>query len=195
MNIRVQRSETVLDNFHRLTFYGAEIKTNLLTETWTDSSERLCVLDSAGNTVDPRTRKQTQEPSQQGDSSSVPVRQQVQTHDRAEPHAHAGGHHGLVRGVVGHPLLLRVEEAVDDLRVGVQTAELAVEAVGDATWEMHHHVAVHLSRQPGETGEETQSERVWGSDGNKQQQTLLFQKKKKKSLNPCHELGRCLNSV
>lgn len=33
MNIRVQRSETVLDNFHRLTFYGAKIKTNLLTET------------------------------------------------------------------------------------------------------------------------------------------------------------------
>lgn len=38
MNIRVQRSETVLDNFHRLTFYGAKIKTNLLTETWTDSA-------------------------------------------------------------------------------------------------------------------------------------------------------------
>lgn len=64
-----------------------------------------------------------------------------------------GGHHALVRRVVGHPLLLRVAEAVDDLRVGVQAAELPVEAVGDATREVHHHVAVHLSRQPGEAGE------------------------------------------
>lgn len=86
--------------------------------------------------------------------ADVPVRDEVQSHEGPVSRAHAGGQHGGVGGVVGHPLVLRVAEAVDDLRVGVQAAELAVEAVADAAREMHHHVAVHLSRQPGETGEE-----------------------------------------
>lgn len=78
----------------------------------------------------------------------------------AEPQSQAGGNHGRVRWVVRHPVLLRVVETVDDLRVGVQTAKLSVEAVGDAPREMHHHVAVHLSRQPGETGEKRSKVRV-----------------------------------
>lgn len=58
---------------------------------------------------------------------------------------------GGVGGVAGSaPLILAGAEAADWLRVGIEAAELAVEAVGDAAGEVHHHVAVHLSRQPGE---------------------------------------------
>lgn len=83
------------------------------------------------------------------DRSFIPVGVQVQTQGPAEPQADPRGLEGLVWWIIRHLFVFWVEP-VDDLRVGVQTAKLPIEAVGDETWEMHHHVAVHLRRQPGE---------------------------------------------